>query len=256
VTTIRRPDAGFVSLVVRFWLLLLRSRVTRAQVFLANVNWYHLGLSLKLVPGSRIHTFDDGAANVQEKSAFYTDKLLKLASVRGTIARMLFPGGVARFTRARIAHHYTIYPHFTNIVAPEHCTIVNIDWPTMIAPEDQRCLPAVAGRILIGTVYEEASTLWGLDVDPEKIRRAVAWADLYIPHPRQPTDNTLRESLKRYPAEAIIDMYARKAPITVAHFNSSAALCFASNPAVQLIDLASVGLDALMPATPCPPLEI
>lgn len=239
VTTMERPRSSFLLLFLRFWRLLLVARITRAQVFIANVNWYHLGLALKLVPGMRIRTFDDGTANIQKRSAFYTDEVLDLASLKGRFARQIFPGGVALFTRKRIEQHYSIYPKMQNIVSEDRWTQVLINWQAMIATEDVACLPETVTHILIGTVYAEALKLWSMDLDEEKVRNAIAWADLYIPHPRQPGESPFRATLQKYPAEAIIDLYARKGPISVAHFNSSAVLCFKGNPRIRLIDLAA-----------------
>src|SRR5690242_13045444 len=193
VTLIRRPRHGFVRVFLYFLGLLIRSRIDGSDVFLANVNWYHFGLALRLVPGKRIRTFDDGSANVQPRSAFYTDDVVDLSSIRGYVARRLFPGGVARFTRSRIETHYSIYPGMENIVDAGRIVPVRIDWKSMLSAEDVARLPRQVSRILIGTVYQEALKIWGIDVDDARIAKAIAWADLYLPHPRQPGSHALDE---------------------------------------------------------------
>ena len=250
ITVKSRPKHGFLSMSAYFLWLMSRCRLRNEAIFVANVNWYHFGLALKFFPGLRLNTFDDGTANIQKSSTFFDDTVLDLESFGGRIAQWIFPGGVARFVRQRIVKHYTIYPGVENIVERSRIVAVPIEWSDLIEPGDLARLPSHVRKILVGTVYAEAYKVWKMDFTEHQVLEAIAWSDLYLPHPRQPHDAPANEVISKYPAEALISHYAGRNELVVAHFNSSAVVHFLSDPRIRLIDLSRNEklIEALSPA--------
>lgn len=237
VTELPRPRLGFLRIFIYFLWLLWRCRTNGDQIFLANVNWYHFGLALKMTPGLKINTFDDGSANVQTQSIFFSDRGRELNSIHGRIAKLIFPRGVALFVRSRIERHYTIYPGLKNVVDVDRLVPIDIDWAGMANDVESRKLPEGVSKILLGTVYKESATRSSLCFSSEMMRAATEWAELYIPHPRQVEPCANAKVISGYPAEPLIGHYASIGKVVVAHFNSSAAIPFLSDPRVQLIDI-------------------
>lgn len=237
VTEKARPKHGFFSFFSYFLWLMARCRLLGESIFLANVNWYHFGLALRIFPGVRLITFDDGTANIQTDSVYFTNHTLDLNTFIGKLAHIIFPYGVAGFVRSKIDTHYTIYPGLKNIVDSSKIVGLQIKWNDLIERDDRIRLPAHVERILVGTVYSEASEFCRIELSDKIIQQAIAWSDLYLPHPRQNHNAALDGVASRYSAESLISYYSTINKIVVAHFNSSAVIPFASDPRVELIDL-------------------
>jgi hypothetical protein len=234
-----RHRLGSAGLFGWFLALLWRARLRGERVFVANINWVPFALALRCVPGLRVFSFDDGTANVQRRDDSYLSEVPSRArGVAGWLARRLFPKGPAYWVRGRIERHYTIYPGIANIVPPERLQAVAMAWDELIAPADRVRLPPGVARISLGAVYDEINRRLVAPVSADDVARTIAWADLHIPHPRQPSEVERSEVVLRYPAEALIAHYAREQPVTVAHFDSSVALSFRDDPRVRLVDLA------------------
>ena len=237
VTEKTRPKHGFFSFFGYFMWLIARCRLFNESIFLANVNWYHFGLALKLLRGFQLITFDDGTANIQKNSVYFTNRTLDFDSFSGKLAQKIFPDGVAYFIRSRIDTHYTIYPGMENIVDSSKIVVLRINWSDLIESADRIRLPAHVGKILVGTVYAEASKFCEVELSEQRIQEAIAWSDLYLPHPRQNHGIPMDRVVAKYSAESLISHYSANNEIVVAHFNSSAVVPFASNPRIKLIDL-------------------
>lgn len=247
--SVPRHRLGAAGMAAWLWLLLLRTRLAGGRLFAANLHWASLGLALRLQPGARIHSYDDGSANVQRRPHSF---LWEAPSTRrgpgGWLSRLLFPSGVACFTRSRIVRHATIYPELENVVPADRLDRVRVDWSRLLVPEDAARLPQGVHRILVGSVFDELNQRLATPVTDDVVKRAVAWAGLYIPHPRQPTPGAADSLMMRYPVEAIVEHYARRQPVVLAHFDSSAALPFADDPRVTCINLLRAGPDGTGPA--------
>lgn len=239
-----RHRLGVAGMAAWLWWMLLRARLRGDRVFVANLHWASLGLALRLQPGARIHGFDDGSANVQRRAhSFLAEDASTRPGPGGWLSRRLFPAGVAHFARSRIVRHATIYPRLGNVVPPERLDRVTLDWSRLLAAEDADQLPGGVRRLLVGSVFAELNQRLARPVTEADVERAVAWADLYVPHPRQPLPRPADPLLLLYPVEAIIEHYARRAPLQVAHFDSSAALPFAGDPRIEWINLLEQDLD-------------
>lgn len=226
---------GNVGMTLRLVGLLWRCRLTREPFFVANLDWYPLALALRLVPGMRIRTFDDGTANFS--LSYLTEAPTDAGGLEGWLARRLFPKGAPHAIRSWIECHYTVYPHKPNVVPPERLRPIRVDWAGLMAAEDRARLPPDIHKIFLGSVYEGVTY-----ADPrvlrEKARQAIAWADLHLPHPRDSSAQP-PPAFGEHTAETIIAHYAARHEIVVAHFNSSAAVPFESDPRVRLVNLLS-----------------
>lgn len=258
-TILARPKAGFGRLLFFFLALLGRSKIRGERVFCANVNWYPIALALRIIPRSQIFTFDDGSANVQRRnSSFLGQQPSQSKGLQGAIARKIFPQGPSYFVRGRIIKHWTIYPEVTNIVSPAKLIHIDMKWRTLISKQDALALPVRVRKIYLGTISEMDGRNGKHSVPREIIEKAINWADLYIPHPREPNAAERNRMASKYPAESIIDHYARIHSVAVAHHNSSASLSFLNNARVDLIDLSRDDLpfQGFPPAAPQKRLDI
>lgn len=236
VTTLKRQRLGFMITFFRIYLIFQRCKKRKENLFVANINSYPVALALKLTPNFEICTFDDGSANVQKDSLFFSDKPELSDKFRTLLARILFPYGSCHFVRTRIAEHYTIYPGADNIVSRSKTRALSVNWQGLIAPTDRSTLPGEVKRIFLGTVYGEPLFRKKALIDPQK---AIEWSDLYIPHPRQPEGESpkIHPKLSKYLAETLIGHYASLSKITVAHYGSSSVIPYAKDPNVDLINL-------------------
>lgn len=248
--TVVYTEVPFLRLCLLFFLTGLKSLLLRRRIWIAGLRWYPLALTLRLLPGVRIHTFDDGTANTQKRhNSYLADQPSPRPGPLGALARLLFPQGPSIFLRSRIAHHHTIYPDEANVVEPGRLKVVRVDWEALITTGDRAELPAgPVRRIFLGTAFAEARRV-GMNCPETVVETALAWADLYIPHPREPSTRDRSPLFQKYPAEAIICHYARSAPVTVAHFNSSTALSLRGHAGVTLVDLSLEPLPARAGAT-------
>lgn len=246
ITVLSRQQSGVAGLFIYFWFILLKSRLLNQRVYFANINWVSFALALKLSPGQRIFSFDDGSANIQHrKNSYLSTSPTAKPGLGGRIARWLFPDGCASFVRTRIERHCTIYPGIANIVPASKMDAIEVDWSKMIPPDVLPVLPKRVTKIFLGSVYPEIVQRSFGPVSREEIEHARAWADLHIPHPRSPDSRSRPGFLLRSPAEAIISHYARLHRVTVAHYNSSAVLPFAKDSRVRLVDLMEVPVSSL-----------
>ena len=230
----RQDGIAFVLAMLR---LCFMAWVRGDRIYVANLNWLALGLALKTCPGLRIHSFDDGTANLQQRDSSYRSNA---ASTRrgplGWASRRFFPLGCAALARSRIVRHCTIYPGVENVVPADQVDELAIPWSRFIDDASRSALPFPVGKIFVGSVYA-AIEREPVPVTAAEVERLIDWCDLYVPHPRETSAHRRSELLKRLPVESIIDHYARTGRVVVAHYNSSAALPFLHDPRVRLIDL-------------------
>lgn len=236
-TTLTRPKLCFTSLFLYFSYQILKCKLRKEQIFIASITWYPFALALKLIPNFKINTFDDGSANITLKSMYFSESPSSIPGTRGSIARLIFPMGPCYFVRSRISEHFTIYPGFRNIVEPHKTKTIEVKWRSILDSNDAKFFPKWINKILLGTVYDEAASAFGAPITSSNLKQAIAWSDLYIPHPRQCHDLQLPNVLEKYAAEVIISYYCENHNISVAHFHSSACIPFQNDPRVRLIDL-------------------
>jgi len=245
-TVISRPRMGFLSVFLHFFRLLISARISSGSVFCASITWYPLALALRIIPGLRLYTFDDGSANVQQReSSYLTEMPSTHPGIAGWLARRLFPNGPAFFVRSRIARHWTIYPGMQNVASPDKTVHLPIEWRGLIASDDTIHLVPNIQHIYIGTISDWVGRTGSRLINREIIDAAIRWSDLYIPHPREPNEPH-PEISRKYPAETLIDYYAQAQRIIVAHHNSSAALSFLDHPNVTLVDLCEADVSTLL----------
>jgi hypothetical protein len=233
-----RSRDGFILTLLRFLVVLLRSKLSGGVVYVANINWYPFAFALKIAPRMSIRSFDDGTANIERRPNSYLSETPPAGTgIVGWAARKLFPRGAAYFVRQRIDRHYSIYPGLENIAEPGKLNFVAIDWARLASSEDLESLPAVATRIFIGSVYNELNRREHQLITPELVATAIAWCEVHIPHPRHARDIERMAWQIHLPAESIIEHFAKTNNVTVAHFGSSAILPFRDDPRVRAIDL-------------------
>lgn len=238
IRCVRRGVLGLPGMAAWLWLLILRARLRGERLFVANLHWAALGLALRLQPGAGIFGFDDGTANVQRRpGSFLWDHASERRGPGGWLSRRLFPRGVSAFTRSRLVWHATIFQGLENVVPADRLRPIKLDWSSLLDPEDAGKLPAHVDRILVGSVYAELNQRLTVPMSGAEIARAEAWADFVIPHPRQGGDSEYADVLRRYPAEAIIEHYARRGRLEVAHFDSTVSLSFRGDERVVFTNL-------------------
>ena len=200
-TVLSRRKSGVTGLFASFWFILLRARICNGRVYFANINWISFALALKLLPGQRIFSFDDGSANVQRREGSYlsVDHSTRPGR-RGRFVRWLFPNGCASFVRTRIERHCTIYPGLANIVPAPKVDTIELDWSAMIPADQLPNLPKKVSKIFLGSVYSEIAPRAFGGIGEGEVEQAIAWGDLYIPHPRHPDSRSKPEFLLSCPA--------------------------------------------------------
>lgn len=254
-TMLDRSKVGAIGACVYLALLLAKTRLTGSRVLVANLNWLPLALALRLVPGSQIHSFDDGSANVQLRdNSYLSEQPTQRAGLAGWVLRALFPKGCAFFARGRIASHCTIFAGLDNVVPESRLTTVRMRWESLLTEQDARALPAGVRRIFLGSVYGELNEWLHPRVTPTDVDAAVAWADLHIPHPRQAIRGERHPILMKYPAESVISHYAAGNDVVVAHYNSSVALSLRSDTRVSFVDLSGADVASVLATQASSPL--
>jgi hypothetical protein len=231
VASINQAD-GFWSNVYSTLRIFLTSSLTGGQVYLGSVNLYWFATALQICPWQTIFTFDDGSANFEVRENSYKSKqALPGDTLKRQLARLVFPFGASAFVITRITRHYTIYKNKTNIVGAEKLSFIEMDWLSLLEQRVVDTLPADVKVILLGTVYKE---VFKDAVPTDLIMRLRSSVDLYIPHPRENSDDCVGASAT---AEAIIEYYARRNHVTVLHFGSSTYATFEGDERVSFIDI-------------------
>jgi N-acetyllactosaminide alpha-2,3-sialyltransferase len=119
-------------------------------------------------------TFDDGTANFNEGSVYY----LETSSWRAYFYRRLFGATDLASTKRRIARHYTLYPHFPNIVEVGRLRVLR-GWSD--ARKSIRLQKAKT--YFIGQPFEESFVPNQITSLERKLREFSI--DAYVRHPRE-----------------------------------------------------------------------
>lgn len=229
------------------WTGMVRARLTGGAVFNANIAFFPFALALRLVPGVRLVTFDDGFANiVPELSPYYADAALPGGGLKRRLLRLFLPRGAAAYVRSRSSRHFTIFAGRPNIVPADKVETLAFDWESLLAEEDRRRLERPVRGLLVGTKYDE----WPEHLDIAGIVAALGdRIDLYLPHPRETIDLHPDRSVRlTSPAEAAIAFLARRGPVLVFHLDSSVAHVLAGHDNVEFRNVVPAwSLDQIKP---------
>lgn len=229
---------GAIRNTVRFLMYFLRASLTGGSLYYAVINSYPAALALRLVPMARPCTFDDGAANLEETSAYFRESGLDVTGMKRLLLRVLLPGGAAKYVRGRIMRHFSIYPNRPNIADPHLVTYVDLDWTSQLSAEDRDKLQGCRCRkILLGTAYEDLGDRATWVPVYEQLTRE---CDLYLPHPREKgrPRSGIQVLEMAATAEAVIQHLLQQSaePICVYHFNSSIAYSLQESAQLRIID--------------------
>ena len=93
-------------------LFFVRWRRDYEKVFLSSFDSYLFRVLARRCKGSKIVTFDDGAANISASSPFYRYSSGRLSG----LYNFLLGSGSRESFKKIISYHYTVYPGFNNIV--------------------------------------------------------------------------------------------------------------------------------------------
>ena len=227
-----RPVATNVARLTR---ITRPARRSGGIVFSASLTFLPLTIVLRLLPGIRFQSLDDGRANVLASSTYFAAHAKRGRGLAERASRLISPEGPAAYLRARSERHFTIYPGLPNVVNDDRLECVSIDWPSLLREEDRDLLSVDAHSLLLGTVIDDM-------LDQDAARSQLHWArsivDLHIVHPRESDEDALAGGVRlQSPAEAAIAELSARRPLTVYHFCSSALLPFADDPNVDSIDL-------------------
>lgn len=230
---------GFWMATARLLFACCHAKSTGGKLYVAVVDFYPLSVALKLCPGFNVTSFDDGTANTQVRnSSYHSTTPLSGKGVKRRLARLFFPNGSSYFVRSRIDQHYTLYPQEENIVPPEKCTAIELNWANHLHPSDKLKLPNHVNKIMLGTIYDAYPDTEKVDALKTIRDDILSQCDLYIPHPREKlTFDSPKIFNLNSPAESLIEFLISKHALTVYHFNSSAVLNFVENKKLQIIDL-------------------
>jgi len=161
----------------------LFSRKKYSAVYLASIDNVLMHFILSIISFNKIHTFDDGTANIFPNTIFYRINEINISerifrSVLGVHFSMEIVKGLSNI-------HYTIYPGYSNIIEnvtpikifPENSLSFGVDKST-----DEEC------NVLLGTIMSDAFAD-GVKIDDyvDKcicILNGTSRKVIYIPHPR------------------------------------------------------------------------
>lgn len=226
---------GILRNVLKLAAILLGVALRGGSALLAVIDSLPIALCLKLMRRPILQTFDDGSANINLNSRYFSNEPLPGSGWKRRALRLLFPQGPTRWMRDRSVRHYTIFPGKENILPADKVVAMDLDWASLLDDADLARLSGDIATVVLGTPHSECP-------DPEATRslarRLAETADLYIRHPRE--GNWLADpvacSLKS-PAEAVLLYLASKRPIRVFHFYSTTGYLINGRPGLEVINL-------------------
>jgi hypothetical protein len=182
---------GVLRNSVMLWLLSIFASLTGGRFFFAGINVYSFAIARRFNPFLKIHTFDDGAANIRPTTIYYSEEPLSNNKVSNRLVNFLFPKGSAYYLRSKINVHHSIYKGKQNVVPPNKINFLDFKWNHENL-NDQKIIYGLLKpkmNILIGSsMHEHAWNAMGL------LERDYWGAfDLVILHPRD------QSSLNRWP---------------------------------------------------------
>jgi len=228
---------GFVKNFAKFLFLNIVSALSRGKIYLACFDSYPFALSAKVLPFSKIATFDDGSANILARSKYYDERPISGSGIRRCILRTMFPKGGAKYLRDRTTRHYTIFGKLPNVVETARVTQLDWNWDCLFDSRDSVYLSADIQIIVLGTPIHDHNNPKSL---MKKANSALNDCDLYICHPRErawvKSDKAVR---LRGPAEAFLQKLAKERKIKVLHFNSTVAYALKDSGNIEFINLST-----------------
>ena len=238
---IERSGLGSNSLLILY--LSFVAVVTRGKFFFAGINIYSFAIAKFFNPFLKLHTFDDGFANINKESIYFQEKKLpQKIGIRRFIINFLFPKGSAHFLRERISRHFTIYPGKENIVEDKMLSSIQLQWKELLTESDIEKLKQLKFtnefNILIGTTFFEHSENF-IPFLKDKFENKF---DLIIPHPRDFSEVSSWDNAFEFEsvAESIIDHFLSAYPdlkINAYHFRSSTVNAFNDLSNLEFFDL-------------------
>lgn len=226
---------GIVSNVAALTRALRKVSRAGGHAHLAVINSLPIALTLRLIGGPKLQTFDDGGINVNPASAYFSTEPLPGRGLRRWGSRLLFPQGHTKWMRDHSTRHYTILPGNENIVPADRVVPITLDWAKLLHEDDLPLLSGDIRTVVLGTPHEDFPDP---DASRELARGLAEESDLYLRHPREGgwLENPIARNL-RSPAEAVLLYLASRRPLRVYHFNSTTGYVLAKHPRMDVINL-------------------
>jgi len=233
---------GIIRNTFFIWILSLIACLSGGKFFFAGINLYSFALVRKFNPFLKIHTFDDGAANIRNTTIYFSETPLpKNNKLSRRFINALLPNGAAFYTRQKISKHFSIYPHKDNIVPTSKIEFIDLDWNKDLSTADkqiihERIKPEF--NILIGTAPHEHRD----NVVSFLKRKYQDHFDLILLHPRDTSEVQMWKNAFHFEslAEGLIAYLISISDVkkcNIYHFNSSALDTIEENPKLYFINL-------------------
>lgn len=182
---------GVIRNSLMLWLLSVLATLTGGRFFFAGINLYSFAIARRFNPFLKIHTFDDGAANIRPTTIYYSEEPLSINKVSNRLVNLLFPKGSAYYLRSKINVHHSIYQGKNNVVPISKINYLDFKWDQENLNDQNIIFNLLKSKmnILIGSsMHEHEWNAMGL-----LERNYLETFDLIILHPRD------QSSLNRWP---------------------------------------------------------
>lgn len=221
-------------------LLYATVRYRTVNVYLASIDCYPIAVSLKIMPGITINTFDDGLANIGKSSKYYSVAPVAGQSIGRSLLRAVFPRGCAVWFRSKTRVHYTAYAGRTNIVGSDKIINIELRWDELLDKQDIALLPSRVNKVIVGVPHDDIQNLAN---SKEITIRLLPFVDIYIVHPREVFWHTSEKMVRlRSPAESVLFYLARKHNLVIYHFDSTIQLALENDSRFELVNLCTTKL--------------